>query len=85
MNSLISRTTIQKVWDKFKKGNGNYKPRIIPSLKRGGNIITLPHEIAETERGKKEDIPYNKERIENSHKRIQYLEEIQYIPVAKKD
>ena len=30
MKSLNSRTTTKKVWDKFRKVNGNNKPRIIP-------------------------------------------------------
>ena len=34
--------------EKFREVNGNYKPRIVPSLDRGGNIITSPEEIADT-------------------------------------
>ena len=47
MNSLNSKTPTKNVWDKFRKVNGNYKPRTIP-LERAGNIITLLQEIAET-------------------------------------
>ena len=36
------------MWDKFRKVNRNYKPRIVPSLDRGGNIITVLDEIAYT-------------------------------------
>ena len=48
VNSLNSRTPTKKLWDKFKKLNGNYKPRIIQRLKRGGNTITSPNEIGNT-------------------------------------
>ena len=36
------------VWEKFRKLNGSNKPRIVPPLHRGGNIITSPYEIADT-------------------------------------
>ena len=36
------------VWEKFRKVNINYKPRIVPPLDRGGNIITLPEKISNT-------------------------------------
>ena len=48
VNSLSSRTPTKKVWEKFKKVNGNYKPRIISPIERGGSIITTPDEIADT-------------------------------------
>ena len=48
LNSLNSRTPTKKVWDKLRKVNRNYKPRKIPLLERGGNIITSPDEIADT-------------------------------------
>ena len=48
MSSLNTRTPTKKVWDKFRKVNGNYKPRTIPPLEREGNIITSPEEIADT-------------------------------------
>ena len=48
VNSLNSRIPTKKVWDKFRRVNGNYKLRTIPPLKRGGNIITSPDEIADT-------------------------------------
>ena len=48
MNSINTRTPTKKVWDKFRNVNGNYKPRTIPILERGGNIITSPDEIADT-------------------------------------
>ena len=35
------------MWDKFKKVNGNYKPRTISPLERGENKITSPDEIAD--------------------------------------
>ena len=41
------RTPTKKVWDKFRKVNGNYKPRTVPPLERGGNIITSPDEISD--------------------------------------
>ena len=47
MNSLNSRTPIKKVWNKFRKVNGNYKLRIIPPLERRENIITSPDEITD--------------------------------------
>ena len=34
--------------EKCRKVNRNYKPRIVPPLHRGGNIITSPDEIAVT-------------------------------------
>ena len=40
-------TPTKKAWDKFRKVNGNYKPRTISPLERGGNIIILPEEIAD--------------------------------------
>ena len=36
------------MWDKFRKVNGNYKPKIISPLERRGNIITTLDEIADT-------------------------------------
>ena len=48
VNSLNSRTQTKKVWDKFRKVNGNYKPRTILLLEKGGSIITSPDEIADT-------------------------------------
>ena len=45
VNSLNSRSPTKMVWDKFRKVNGNYKPRTKPPLERGGNIITSPDEI----------------------------------------
>ena len=48
VNSLNSRTTTKKVWEKFKKVNGNSKPRIVPPIENGGSIITPPDEIADT-------------------------------------
>ena len=48
MNSLNSRTPSKKVWDKFRKVNGNYKPRIIQTLESGGNIIISPKKISDT-------------------------------------
>ena len=48
MNSLNFRTQTKKVWDKLKKVNRNYKSRIILLLKRRGNTITSPDEIADT-------------------------------------
>ena len=48
VNSLNSRTPTKKVWEKFRKVNGNYKPRRIPPIEKGGSIISTPTEIAET-------------------------------------
>ena len=48
VNSLNSRTPTKKVCEKFRKINGNYKPRIVRPLDRGGNIITSSDEIADT-------------------------------------
>ena len=48
MSSLNSRTPTKKVWDKFRKVNGNYKPRTVLSLKRGGNKMTSHEKIANT-------------------------------------
>ena len=45
---INSRTPTKKVWEKFRKLNRNYKPRIVPPLDRGINIITLPDEITDT-------------------------------------
>ena len=36
------------MWEKFRKVYGNYKPRIVSPLDRGGNIITSPDENADT-------------------------------------
>ena len=47
VNSLSSRTPIEKVWDKFRKVNGNYKSRTIPPMERRGNIISSPDENAD--------------------------------------
>ena len=44
--SLNSRTQINKVWDNFRKVNGHYNPRTIPSWERRGNMITSPDNIA---------------------------------------
>ena len=63
MNSLKSRTPTKKVWDKFRKVNGNYKPRTITPLKRGGNIITSPDEITDT------FADHNANILRNSHKK----------------
>ena len=41
VNSLNSRTP------GINSGNGNNKPRTIPPLERGGNLITSPEEIAD--------------------------------------
>ena len=35
------------MWEKFRKVNRNYKPKIVLPLDRGGNIITSPDEIAD--------------------------------------
>ena len=35
-------------WEKFRKVNGKYKPRIVPLLNREGNIITSPDKITDT-------------------------------------
>ena len=48
VKSLNSRTPTKKVWNKFRKLNGNYKPWIIPPLERGGNTNTSPDEITYT-------------------------------------
>ena len=48
VNSLNSRTPTKKVWEKFKKVSGNYKPRIIPPIERGGSKISRPDKIADT-------------------------------------
>ena len=48
INLLNSRTSTKKVWEKFKKVNGNYKPRRIPPIEKGGSIISTSDEIAET-------------------------------------
>ena len=43
-----SRTPTKKVWEKFRKVNGNYKPRIFSTSDRGENIITSPEKIVDT-------------------------------------
>ena len=48
VNSLNIRTPAKKVWDKFRKVNGNYNPRIVLPLEKGRSIITSPDEIADT-------------------------------------
>ena len=48
VNSLNSKNPTKKVLDKFKKVNRNYKPRKIPPLAKGRNIITTPDDIADT-------------------------------------
>ena len=47
MDPLNSRTPTKKVQLQFKKVKGNYKPRTILPLERGGNIITPPEIIAD--------------------------------------
>ena len=47
MNSLNSKTPTKKVWNKFRKVNGNYKPIIIPPLERGRNTLASPDEITD--------------------------------------
>ena len=47
INSLNSRTPTKKAWEKFRKVNGNYKPRRIPPIEKGGSIISTPNEIAD--------------------------------------
>ena len=44
---------------KIQGRNGNYKPRIIPSLKRRGNLITSPEEITDTFADQYENISRN--------------------------
>ena len=48
MSSLNSRNPTKKVWGKFRKVNGNNKPRTIPPLGRRKNIITSSDEITDT-------------------------------------
>ena len=48
VNSLNSRTPTKKVWEKFRKVDGNFKPRRIPTIEKGGNTISTSDEIAET-------------------------------------
>ena len=43
MNKFVNSRTLIK-----KESNGNYKPRTIPPLKKGRNIITSPDKIANT-------------------------------------
>ena len=43
---INSRTLTKKVWEKFRKVNRNFKPRIVPPLDRRENIITSPDKIA---------------------------------------
>ena len=46
--------------------SGNFKPRIVPPLDRGGNTVTSPDEISDTfadhylNKMKEKEIPYNK-------------------------
>ena len=47
VNSLNARTPTKKVWEKFRKLNKNYIPRIVPPLDRGGNIISSSDKIAD--------------------------------------
>ena len=47
MNSLNARIPTKKVWEKFKKVNGNYKPRKILPLEGRENTNTLLIEVAE--------------------------------------
>ena len=46
VNSLNSKILNNNVWEKFRKVNRNYKPKIVPLLDRGGKIIISPDEIA---------------------------------------
>ena len=83
MNSLNFRTPTKKVWDKFRKVNGIYKPIIILLLERGRNIITSPNKIADhyeiyqetlirkvnQKEQKEEDLPYNKPFTDRELKR----------------
>ena len=50
VNSLNSRTPTKKVCEKFRKVNGNYKPRIVSPLDRGKN----------RNKKREEELPYNK-------------------------
>ena len=47
VRSLNSRTPTKKVWDKFKKVNRNYIPRIRTPVRRGKKIIVSSGEIAD--------------------------------------
>ena len=72
MNSLNFRTPTKKMWDKFRKVNRNYIPKIIPPLERRGNIITSPDKIADNFTGKYANIlrdPHQKIKIKKKTKR----------------